>query len=543
MKDAFLSDKNFKDLDLDFIFERLQVVTPYGQTIKKAQKPLGRDQWAMLEHRFNLLDAMMERFENHRYDVLELKATFKDIKQLSGTFDRLEAGETLSVTELFEMKHLALAMKRIGKAMDKLAWERTIVSHELKPVTPILELLDPEGSGVSNFYIYSSYSQALYDIRLNMTVLEKKMKTHMNEAVEALGKVGIKATGNGEVRIRQNDHEHMKLAKESSLLYYRTDIPMYSLFKVKDDAHIAYEMDQLKIKEEAEEYEVRKHLSSVLKTLLPLLRHNTQCIGEIDLLIAKAQFASAFHCVRPSFTRDDRLHIKGGRHLKVASGLEKEGKKFTPLDIDISANVSLVTGANMGGKTVTLRTIGQIVALAHYGYFVPCESAAIQPVDFIFVSVGDSQSVDMGLSTFGAEILEVGEMLTRISEKGLLLIDELARGTNPREGYAISKALIEHLQVGKSKAIITTHYDGLTQTKGTAHYQVNGLSNIDFEAIRHQIKEKGMALLHEYMDYRLTKVDQEKAIPKEALRISEMMGLSAHIIERAKEILGGSHDE
>ena len=149
----------------------------------------------------------------------------------------------------------------------------------------------------------------------------------------------------------------------------------------------------------------------------------------------------------------------------------------------------------------------------------------------------------MGLSTFGGEIVEIEQAITRENEFGLILIDELARGTNPIEGYAISKALIEHLSMHKSKVVITTHFDGLTEVPETAHYQVNGLSGIDLDQIRDKIATEGVALLHEYMDYRLTEVSQLKEIPKEALRISELMGLDARIIKRAKEILGGSHGE
>lgn len=543
MASVFLSEKNVNDLDLDFVFDRLQVVTPYGTEAKRAMRPYGKKESATLAYQLHLLEHMVERFTNKRHDVLDLKNTFKEVKQLGGTFDRLEAGETLSVTELFEMKHLAFTMNRIREHMSALHWEQTVSDYELKSTIPVLELLDPEGSGVNNFHIYSSYSQALYDIRSEMLQIEKAMKAHVSETIEALAHLGIKAGLGGEVRIRQSDTAHIEAAKQSPLLYYRTDIPMYSLFKIKMDDRLEQALEALKVREDEEEFVIRTELSLALSRLTPLMRYNAGCIGAIDLLIAKAQFATAFHCVKPVMRTGETLVIKGAKHLKVAYGLERSGQSFTPLDVTIHAKVSLITGANMGGKTVSLRTIGQIVAMAHYGLFVPAESAEIYPMDFLFISVGDAQSVDMGLSTFGAEIITIGSMLKRMDESGLILIDELARGTNPREGYAISKALIEHLCQGQAKAIITTHYDGLTSGEGVAHYQVNGLTGLDFETIKDQIGEKGMSLLHAYMDYRLTEVSQNRAIPKEALRIAQIMGLAPEIINRAKAILGGSHDE
>ena len=551
MTKPFLSKKNFSDLDLGFVFDRLQVVTPYGEQAKNAIRAYRSDEMMKLSHEFDLTDRVMERLENKRYDLLDLKALFKEIKQLGSTFDRIEAQETLSVTELFEIKHLTLYMQKIMDLMETIKWRETVGDYMLDPVTPVIELLDPEKTGVSTFYIYNSYSQKLAQIRDRLAETEIEIKRQSDFIGNSLTEEGYKVNANGEVRIQQMHIDRIQAAKQHPLLSYRMDIPLYSIFRVKPDSRLEKTRDQLLIEQENEEFEVRTHLTRKLLKQLQLLRNNTERIGNIDLLIAKGQFAMAFHCIRPEFLKrtheagkeEEILEIKGGRHLKVSYGLERTGKVFTPVDIKIHRSVTLITGANMGGKTVSLRMIGQMVALAHMGMHVPCKSFTLYPLDFLFISVGDSQSIDMGLSTFGAEIVEIGEVIRRRDEHGMILIDELARGTNPKEGFAISKAVIEHMKPGNAKTIITTHYDGLTQSKGVSHYQVNGLANIDFERIRKEIQSKGMGLLHEHMDYRLTEVSGDTEIPKEALRISEMMGLDQGIIERAKAILGGSNDE
>lgn len=539
---AFISEKNQNDLDINFVLNRLQVVTPYGEEVKSKLKPYKRDTFPELLAQLDILETMMERFENKRHEVLAIKGLMKDIKSLRGTFERLSAGEVLSVTELHEIKHLALTLERVREAMEKIHWSKTVSVYELKSSQPILDLLDPEESGVSTFHIYSIYSDKLKSIRDEMASVQKQMKSHLQQAIESLEKKGIQATATGEVRIRQSDHEKLEKAKHNSLLYYRTDIPMYSLFKVKADENLQHLWDQLKLEEEEEEWRVRENLCKSLKQCLDLLKYNVQSVGEVDLLISKAQFAKAFHCVRPHFQEAQRIDIQGGRHLKIASQLEREGKKLTTLDIQLNQEVSVITGANMGGKTVSLKTMGHMVALAHYGLYVPAEKMSLYPLDFVFISVGDDQSVDMGLSTFGAEIVAIGEALKREKEKGLVLIDELARGTNPQEGQAISKALLEYLKKTPWQTVLTTHYDGLTQGKDIGHFQVKGLAHLDIEAMKDEIKQRGMDLLHEHMDYKLVKVSGEIGIPKEAIRIAEIMGLSPEIIERAKEILGGSNE-
>ena len=547
MKQEFLSKKNFADLDLGFVFDRLQVVTPYGESAKKSLRPYGASNLKELDHSFDLTERIMERLESKRHDVLELKSILKEIKQLANTFDRIEAEDTLSVTELFEIKHLVMHMSKVKALMEKLSWERTVGDYLLHSTDPVMALLDPENSGVGTFYIYSTYSAELETIRASLLETETEIKRQTKRIAEQIEMEGFKVNANGEVRIQQIDRENIEKAKHHPHLSYRMDIPLYSLFRIKPDPKYQERHDQLLIEEEEAEYKVRTWLTLQLGKHLKMLRANCKRIGQVDLLIAKGQFAVAFQCIRPKFVTEDdgegNLSITGGRHLKVAYSLDRVGKSFTPVDIDIHKTVTLITGANMGGKTVSLRMIGQVIAMAHYGFFVPCKQATLYPLDFLFISVGDSQSIDMGLSTFGAEIVEIGEVIRRYSDRGLILIDELARGTNPKEGFAISKALIEHLQGGMSKTLITTHYDGLTQGPDLSHYQVNGLKDVDFEDIRTELKEKGIGLLHEYMDYRLTEVSGDKEIPKEALRISEMMGLAQTIIERAKEILGGSHDE
>lgn len=539
----FIREKHFEDLDLPFVFDRIQVISPYGKDLKKALVPYGKNEAAKLVHRYHLLEQTLERLENKRYEIQEIQGYFKEVKALKHTFERLKSNDTLSVTELYEIKYLAIYMKRIREVLLAIHWGYTVGDFELKCPQPVIELLDPDGNNVNNFHIYSSYSQALYETRLKIESLELEQKKRRLEIIDTLKELGLNVSASGDIRIQKNDVEKCQMANACPHLFYQMDMALYSLYKIKPDEGIERELEHLRNAEEIEEEKVREALSKALKLELPLFEYNTQCIGELDFLIAAAQFCKAFQLIKPTLNDKGIIDLRGARHLKVSVSLNKENKAFVPIDVTLSKNVTLITGANMGGKTVSLRTIGQVVAMAQYGLFVPCTQANLSLLDFIFVSVGDAQSIDMGLSTFGAEIIHIGEALKRTEEKGLILIDELARGTNPKEGFAISKALIDHLKLGQSLSVITTHYDGLTQDQDVAHYQVNGLKDVAFESMKEAISEKGIALLHESMDYRLSEVTHETEIPKEAIRIAEMMGLEPSIVRKAKEILGGDKNE
>jgi DNA mismatch repair ATPase MutS len=173
--------------------------------------------------------------------------------------------------------------------------------------------------------------------------------------------------------------------------------------------------------------------------------------------------------------------------------------------------------------------------MAQYGLFVPCEHFEFEPANFIFLSSQDAQSIDKGLSTFGAEMVNVSEVLKR-EDRGLILIDELARGTNPKEGFALSKAIVNYLKKKESVSVITTHFDGLGDAEDVLHLQVRGLSDVNFEDLKINL-EHNLEKLHQLMDYRLRVVHSKESVPKDALKISKLMGVNETILEDAKSIL------
>ena len=188
----------------------------------------------------------------------------------------------------------------------------------------------------------------------------------------------------------------------------------------------------------------------------------------------------------------------------------------------------------MGGKTVSLRMIGQISALAAYGMFVPCEYARLCLFDHIFISAGDDQSIEKGLSTFGAEIVNLKKALDYSEGRCLILIDELAGGTNPKEGYAITKAVVKYLKRKNCMTVLTTHYDNVADDSDVQNLQVAGLVLPDENDL---IKINNIEQISKYMDYRLIEVKYKKDIPKDAIKIAKMAGINEEIISDAENYL------
>ena len=195
----------------------------------------------------------------------------------------------------------------------------------------------------------------------------------------------------------------------------------------------------------------------------------------------------------------------------------------------------------MGGKTISLKLAGQVAILTQYGFFVPARKARVGLSNYMQMLIGDSQSLERGLSSFGSEMEELKEILDRSMDRTLLLIDEIASGTNPVEGLALTKSLVDYLIEKPYITLITTHFETVTEKEGVINMQVRGLSNVDFTLLNREIQYARRAerinIISKYMDYRLYRVEKQGEVPKDALNIAKMLGISSEIIERAKKYI------
>lgn len=530
------------NLELDFIFDNITVYTPYGETHKKAMKPYGISELDELNEELEKVEKVSTLIEKRRYDFIEMRNYFKHIKDVRLTLRRVEQDEVLSTTELFEIKLFVNILRKLEDNLKKLKWN---MPQDIKPeaMEYLEKLLDPQGTGTNTFYIYDEYSNELGSIRIAIRELENKIskeKKNLRKKVEE--DLNIRLRSNGEITVNKHDTDLIDKFKTYEFLTYSVETYMNITFRTANTLNLDEfnkKLQELKELEEEEEFKVRTDLSREVKKHLMGIEKNIDAIGRLDLLVAKGYHAIGFKGVKPEIVDTDSIYILNGRNIKVEQGLKKDGRRFTPLTVKLEKGVTCITGANMGGKTVSLKTIGFLLVMAQYGMFVPAEKMQLSLKDFIFFSMGDMQSTDKGLSTFGGEILKIKEAIKDSDKKGLILIDELARGTNPKEGYALSKAIINYLKDKETITVITTHFDGLADDKEVNHLQVRGLSIEDFEKISQMIQEEkqGIDMLHYYMDYRLREIHDVKEVPKDAINISRLMGLDEEILKDAEEIL------
>jgi DNA mismatch repair ATPase MutS len=198
--------------------------------------------------------------------------------------------------------------------------------------------------------------------------------------------------------------------------------------------------------------------------------------------------------------------------------------------MQISQQPYLITGANMAGKTVLLKTLCLAQYLFQFGFFVPAQSAQICIVDKVLICMEDEQSDLKGLSSFASEILNINTMLEAAfsNKKPLILIDELAQTTNPIEGSAIINGVLEFLYENKVQSVITTHFSNITAP--CKKLRVKGfIEKTTSETITpHNIND--------FIDYNLIE-DTVEQVPMEALRIAKILGVDQTFLEKAKKYL------
>ncbi len=250
-----------------------------------------------------------------------------------------------------------------------------------------------------------------------------------------------------------------------------------------------------------------------------------QAIAALDMSAGLAELAIDQNYVRPIIDDSTCFEIKGGRHPVVEHALTAEGKSFIPNDCDLSDGnrLWLLTGPNMAGKSTFLRQNALIVILAQMGSYVPATSAHIGIADKVFSRVGASDDLAKGRSTFMVEMVETAAILNQATERSLVILDEIGRGTATFDGLSIAWSCVEHLhETNKSRAVFATHYHELTQLQGR-------LKDLSCHSMMVKEWENEIIFMHQ--------VQTGAADRSYGIHVAKLAGLPAPALIRAQQVL------
>ena len=223
------------------------------------------------------------------------------------------------------------------------------------------------------------------------------------------------------------------------------------------------------------------------------------------------------------------MQYKGLFNPRLLHRNQEHRLRYQPIDIIVHPGLCLITGANMAGKTVLLKTLGIAQLLTQFGMYVPAESATVSLVDDVIFCIGDEQNEMNGLSSFASEIIKISEVVQlSASQRLLILIDEPARTTNPVEGKAIVQALSDILISRDSFSLVTTHYSQL----GVPCRRLR-IAGFREDLVGAPLSPENINL---FMDYSLVE-DNSDTVPQEALRIATLLRCDGILIQKAQEHL------
>jgi DNA mismatch repair protein MutS len=254
---------------------------------------------------------------------------------------------------------------------------------------------------------------------------------------------------------------------------------------------------------------------------VPALQKTARALAQIDVLCGFSATACMRNYVRPRFVEDARVEIEAGRHPVVEAQIES----FIANDCRLSPvrRLLLVTGPNMGGKSTYMRQVALIVLMAHIGAFVPAAAARIGPLDQIFTRIGAADDLAGGRSTFMVEMTESAAILHNATERSLVLMDEVGRGTSTFDGLALAWAIAKHLvERNKALSLFATHYFELTRLA----LEYKEVANVHLDAVEHK---DTVVFLHA--------VEEGPASQSYGLQVAGLAGVPKAVVRQAKKYL------
>lgn len=457
-----------------------------------------------------------------------LREQLKEIYDFERLLTRMEVG-TANARDMNALKSSLYVLPTIKKSLAKATAKLLANIHQKISTYDDLVVLidkaiveDPSFSIREGGFIKDGYNQELDEYR-NIAKNSKRLLQQMEE--DEKNKTGIKSLKIGYnkvfgyyIEVRHSSTEMVPenyIRKQTLANAERYITPELKEFETKI-LGAQEKIVQL-------EYNLFTELRDILKTKISSIQNTAHEIAILDVLVSLAQAGDEYNYIRPKLLDDGTIHIKDGRHPLVERILNRD--LFVPNDthLDNAQNeIMIITGPNMAGKSTYMRQSALLTLMTQVGSFIPAREASISPVDKIFTRIGASDDLISGQSTFMVEMNEVSHILKYATNKSLVILDEIGRGTSTYDGMSIARAVIEHIRdhIG-AKTLFATHYHELTDLEDDVHVKNYCIA----------VKEKGSDVTF------LRRIIRGSADKSYGIHVAKLAGLPQEVVKRAETIL------
>ncbi|MEW4411131.1 DNA mismatch repair protein MutS [Clostridium sp. AN503] len=412
------------------------------------------------------------------------------MEQVEQHVERALVGELLLPEQIAEVGSFLVGVRRLKSYLDKGRSSQLGVAFYGENIS-LLEELSGEIERCIRIDMIDDYaSAALRDIRRQIQLLGEKVREKAERALKANqayvnDSFVVKRSGRLCIPVKA---EYKSRVQGAVIDKSSTGSTLFIEPKAVAELQEAYEL--YKIEEDTEERRILYGLMEQIAEAEAELREDIRVTVMLDFVFAKGKLSQELDAVEPAVNLERRICLKGARHPM----LDKES--VVPLDFVIGEPLHgkglqgntirgmIITGPNTGGKTVVLKTVALLSAMACSGLHIPCAEADIAMNSQILCDIGDGQDLLNNLSTFSAHIKNVLEILKRVTPESLVVMDELGSGTDPAEGMGIAIAILEELRKSGALFLVTTHYPEVKEYAGRYEEVVNARMGFDRESLR-----------------------------------------------------------
>ena len=528
----FLDAETRRQLGFDDIWSRIRPVSSLGRSWMRKATAFTQDQSDDLVQELNRLEGISVHLKRDPSMAENLSFLLSTVRDIGGSLNRSMQGITLDDMEFYEVKKLLMIVGKIQVELERLGWT-TFLPAPFDRCIECKEALGVGQGGHASFYLADAYDEQLARVRKERAHLERVLAEFRasvdSEMIQAVGRI---LSMNGDIAVSTKDKEmisRLEAMVELEKVQETSDCVTFQLVEDERMDQVRQTLSQIREEEERIKHQVRVKLTCLMADYGPRLRGVLEQVAFFDVLLAKAKFAAEIDGVKPQLCEDSIIRINKGRHPLVEEEVTQGGHDYTPLCLEVSSGVTLITGPNMGGKTASLKTTGLLVVMAQYGLMVPASSMEFRPRQFVRAHLAAAE-IPRGLSAFAGEVVFLRDVIEGSDGDGLILVDEIAHGTNPVEGAGVAQAVLEYLNYKPTITAVTTHYPSLAQLEDIAHLRVRGLD-------KGKLGQGQIDSLQRYMDYSLEVVGPGRPLRSDAVIVADALGLNSMIIKRAKELL------
>lgn len=458
------------ELGLTYVIRKMEPQTPFGRE-QIQNLTFFNDRKGLIDE-FSLVNAVAKWEKKQILRAEGILHRFKDVRR---SLRNCAMGQPLNIIELFEIKRLCLLLEEMKTLLDEIGHS---LGLEIRSIDNALKILDPQSKRNPDFVVDGQFSPRIAWIRERKREIDTKMDSR------------------GQLSLQDKR-----------------------------------DRDQLASEEQQEENAVCKRLSKELQSYCEEILEDCEVTAHIDLLLCKVRMMASQRAVTPTISDAREIVFEDMFNLEVLETVKSLGHTFTPISMVIGRGATVITGANMGGKSVSIKTLGLNVALAMCGWPVFARYASLPLIASVRYVGADNYENPFGLSSFGNEMHEIIEAMKAPKQQALLLFDEPARGTDPEEGAAIVKGIVEYLAQECAYAVITTHYDSVAKL-ATRQYRVLGIKDIQsLQEALDNADQFDATIFGRHMNYGLHEISTDCEAPREAVTICRLLGMPRNLID------------